>query len=174
MAFVLVAFTGSAEATHFHTQPVFCFQRVAAKQFAPFSHRVWKLERWRRGAPKARTIAAYHHKLSCAAGPRNRQAMQERWHREQGAYFAHRHKMRWLAKFKPYVYPDGTRWAVPWPIAACESGENYFVGPSGAYGLIPPFPQWMPPRRQDEVAHRLYEQLGESPWAPYEGGCAYR
>lgn len=81
---------------------------------------------------------------------------------------------RWLDKYKPFVYPDGSRWAVPYPIAWCESGGDYYVGPSGAYGLIPPFPQWMSPRQQDETAHDLYRELGESPWAPYESGCAYR
>jgi hypothetical protein len=95
VAFVLVSFTGSAQATHPHTQPAFCFQQVTAKQFVPFSHRVWELQRWKRGAPKASTIAAYRWKLRCAAGPRNRQAMQERWHREQAAYFAHRHHERY-------------------------------------------------------------------------------
>jgi hypothetical protein len=95
VAFVLLTFARPARAAHLHTQPAFCFQQVTAKQFASFSHRVWKLSRWRRGAPKASTIAAYHHKLSCAAGPRNRQAMQERWHREQDAYFAHRHHERY-------------------------------------------------------------------------------
>ena len=77
-------------------------------------------------------------------------------------------------RLKPFVYPDGKRWAVPYPIAWCESGGNYFVGPSGAYGLIPPFPQYMSPREQDRTALRLYREMGESPWAPYEGGCAYR
>jgi hypothetical protein len=79
-----------------------------------------------------------------------------------------------LVRRKPFVYPDGRRWAVPYPIAWCESGGDYFVGPSGAYGLIPPFPQYMSPREQDRVALDLYRRMGESPWAPYEGGCAYR
>jgi len=92
---VLLAFTGSAQAAHLHIPSRLCVKQETAKQFAPFSHRVWQLDRWRRGAPKATTIAAYHHKLSCAAGPPNRQAMQERWHREQAAYFAHRHHERY-------------------------------------------------------------------------------
>lgn len=80
--------------------------------------------------------------------------------------------MRWEAKYRSFVYPDGTRWAVPYPIAICESNENYFVGPAGAYGLI--FTSWLPPKRQDEVAYRLYLEQGESPWLPYEGGCYLR
>jgi hypothetical protein len=82
--------------------------------------------------------------------------------------------MLWRERVKPFVYPDGKHWAVPYPIAWCESGGDYFVGPSGAYGLIPPFPQYLPPRRQDEIAHRLYLEQGEGPWRPYESGCAYR
>ena len=85
-----------------------------------------------------------------------------------------RHRREWRERFKPFTYPDGSHWAVPYPIAWCESGGDYFVGPSGAYGLIPPFPQWMPPRRQDETANRLYRERGEAPWAPYETGCTYR
>lgn len=62
---------------------------------------------------------------------------------------------RWVDKFKPFIYPDGSRWAAPWPVAMCESHEDYGVGPSGAYGLIAPFfPQYMSPREQDETAHR--------------------
>ena len=81
---------------------------------------------------------------------------------------------RWLDKYRSFEYPDGSHYAVPYPIAWCESGGNYFVGPSGAYGLIPPFPQYLPPKRQDEIAYRLYEKDGEAPWAPYESGCIYR
>jgi hypothetical protein len=89
-------------------------------------------------------------------------------------FYRHRRHILWLLRYRPFVYPDGTRWAVPWPIAICESGEDYHVGPSGAYGLIPPLPQWLPPWRQDEIAHDLYERYGEAPWAPYETACALR
>ena len=78
-----------------------------------------------------------------------------------------------LRRRRPFVYPDGSRWAVPYPIAWCESGGNYFVGPYGAYGLILE-PKWMSPREQDEAALRLYREMGDAPWAPYEQGCAYR
>lgn len=170
---LLLASSAEAHRTNIPFSPACSSGPVSAAEFRPWAKAVWGLERWRRGDPKASTIAAYHAKLRCAAGPRNRQAMQEDWHRKQSIYFAHRHKMLWLAEFKPFVYPDGTRWAVPWPIAVCESGENYFVGPAGAYGLILE-PAWMSPKEQDEAAHRLFEQYGEAPWAPYESGCAYR
>lgn len=85
----------------------------------------------------------------------------------------------------PFHYA-GHWWAAPYPIALCESGGDYHVGFAGAYGLIAP--GWSAggglrfaptageatPREQDLVAHRLFSRYGESPWAPFEGGCAYR
>ena len=149
-----------------------CHETV--QKFRPWSAKVWSTDRWRRKAPKDSTIAAYRHKLSCAVSPIHRGLMKGTWRSDKKAFYSHRSAKRWVAHYKPFVYPDGTRWAVPYPIAICESGENYYVGPSGAYGLIPPLPQYMPPKEQDEVAHRLYEEMGEGPWAPYEGGCYLR
>ena len=80
---------------------------------------------------------------------------------------------RWLDKYRSFEYPSGKFFAVPYPIATCESGENYYVGPYGAYGLILEEP-WMSPKRQDEVAYDLYRKDGEEPWAPFETGCIYR
>ena len=83
-----------------------------------------------------------------------------------------RHRL-WRERYKPFRYPDGRYWAVPYPIAWCESGGNYYVGPYGAYGLILEDP-WLPPRTQDKIAHRLYLEHGDAPWAPFESGCMYR
>lgn len=149
--------------------------RCTVQAFRPLSKAIWRLRAWRRGNPPEKVIRAVRRRLRCAEGHGDHHvAMVRTWKRDRAAYFEHRRKMLWLEEFKPFVYPSGKRWSVPYPIALCESGENYFVGPSGAYGLIPPFPQWLPPRRQDEIAHRLYEEQGEGPWAPYESGCAYR
>lgn len=83
--------------------------------------------------------------------------------------------MLWRERVKPFVYPDGTRWAAPYPIALCESGGDYNVGPAGAYGEIPPYPQWQSPRAQDEIAYRLMHEGKEySAWVEWESGCAYR
>lgn len=147
--------------------------RCTIGPFRAFSAAVWALERWQRGDPPAKVLAALERRLACAP-PGHRRAMRRTWLRAKASYYEHRRHMLWREEFKPFVYPSGRRWAVPYPIAVCESGENYFVGPSGAYGLIPPFPQWLSPKRQDEIAHRLYEEQGEGPWAPYESGCAYR
>lgn len=83
-----------------------------------------------------------------------------------------RHKREWRERITPFHYA-GHDWAAPYPIALCESGGNYYVGPYGAYGLIME-PPWQSPRQQDLEAHRLYVESGEAPWAPFEGGCAYR
>jgi hypothetical protein len=70
-------------------------QSVTAKQFAPFSAKVWNLDRWRRGKPKPAVFAAYQRKLDCAAGPGHRQAMQNQWSRDRGRYDRHRHHERY-------------------------------------------------------------------------------
>jgi hypothetical protein len=70
-------------------------QEITAKQFRPFSAKVWQLDRWRRGWPKDSTVDAYQRKLLCAAGPGHRQAMQNRWSRDRGRYDRHRHHERY-------------------------------------------------------------------------------
>lgn len=139
----------------------------------PFASKVWDIEKWERKQLPPLVLRAYKRRLNCAP-PFHKEAMKRVWHRHQEIYFEHRQRMRWLDKYRHYIYPDGSRWAVPYPIAWCESGGDYFVGPSGAYGLIPPFPQYMSPKQQDEVAFRLFQEQGEGPWAPYEAACAYR
>jgi hypothetical protein len=93
--------------------------------------------------------------------------------------------MLFRERVTPFFYA-GHWWAAPYPIALCESGGDYYVGPAGAYGLIGP--GWRTgggaqfaatageatPREQDIVAHRLFSRYGEQPWAPFESGCAYR
>jgi hypothetical protein len=142
--------------------------------FRGFSKVVWRLKNWDRGKPSASALNAYQKRLGCAPA-KHAKAIKATWHRDQNAYFAHRDDMLWLEKYKPEIYPDGSRWAVPYPIALCESGGDYYVGPSGAYGLIPPFPQYMSPKAQDEVARNLYLEQGEyQPWVKWESECAYR
>lgn len=65
-------------------------QSFTAKSFRPWSAKVWNPARWRRERPRPETIAAYHHRLSCAAGPRNRQAEQENWGRRRAAFYNYR------------------------------------------------------------------------------------
>lgn len=91
----LLAFSGSASAHHNSPLDPCGGQSITAKQFHAFSSKVWTKTRWRRGWPKASTIAAYQHKLLCAAGPGHRQAMQNIWSRDRGRYDRYRHHMRY-------------------------------------------------------------------------------
>lgn len=152
-----------------HPVPITC----TAQGFKPFSAAVWGPKAWERGNPPQNVLEAVRRRLSCAPGP-HRQVMKKTWAQDRSDYFSHRRQMLWREKYKPFVYPDGSHWAVPYPIAICESGENYYAGPSGAYGEIPPLPQYQSPRAQDEIAHRLYVESGDGPWAPYESGCYLR
>lgn len=161
---VLAAFTSPTQ----HPVPVHC----TAQAFRPFSAKVWDISRWQRAETTDATIRAERRRLSCAPAD-HRHAMKHIWRRDQRAFYDHRKRKLWRVRVTPFYY-GGHYWAVPYPIALCESGGDYFVGPSGAYGLIPPFPQWLSPREQDRIAHRLYLEQGEGPWAPYESGCAYR
>lgn len=97
------------------------------------------------------------------------------WRADKRAFYEHRAAMLWLEEFKPYIYPDGSRWSAPYPIALCESGGNYYASSAGAYGEIPPFPQYQPPKVQDEIAHKLMLEGKEySAWVEWESGCPYR
>lgn len=147
---------------------------ITASEFRPWSVQIWDRDHWQRKQPGQKILDAKAHQIHCAAGPGHVASMQKRWSKDKTSFYTFRRGALWRAKYRQFEYPDGRRWAVPYPIAWCESGGNYYVGPSGAYGLIPPFPQYMSPKEQDEVAYKLYLELGESPWLPYESGCAYR
>lgn len=146
--------------------------------FDIWAGQVWDQARWRRGAPPHRIRRIERRKLKCKP-IRSRRRMQEFWQEVKHDYNVTRKARFWGAKYRHYEYPDGSHWAVPYPIAWCESGGNYYSNeqgplPSGAYGLVPPFPQYMSAKEQDEVAYNLFLEKGEEPWAPYEGECAYR
>lgn len=64
-----------------------------APVFRPFSAKVWNLDRWRRGQPKAKTIEAQRRRVKCA-GPGHRRAMQHRWRADKRAYYAERGRCR--------------------------------------------------------------------------------
>lgn len=64
---------------------------VTTQQFSKFSTQVWSEQLWKRGRPKASTIAAMQHKLSCAAGPGHRDQMLKIWQRDKEWYNDHRH-----------------------------------------------------------------------------------
>lgn len=168
---MVIAMTGTAMGSNGPAhQPI--PRTCTVQAFRPFSKAVWNPAKWKRGNPPQNVLEALRRRLACAPTG-HKAAMKKTWEQDRATFFEKRKKMVWLETYKPFVYPDGKRWAVPYPIAWCESGGSYFIGPYGAYGLIME-PPYQAPREQDEDAHALYAAYGESPWAPYEGGCAYR
>jgi hypothetical protein len=151
---------------------------VSASQFQKFADSVWHLPDWEKRAPKAKTIAALHLKLSCARGPGHRKAMKHRWRVDQRAFYQHRSAMLWRVRVTPF-YGGGRWWAVPYYIVVCESGARGYV-PSGYYGIlftaeVPTWQTWGEPGfapspgqaskpEQDIVAHRLWVAYGGEPW----------
>jgi hypothetical protein len=113
VALVLLLGTGPAQAQDRPTTTTACGPHsLIAAEFAPFSSRVWALERWRRGAPRPRTLRAYRHKLRCAAGPNHRRVMQNRWGRDRLRYGRHRHVQLRLADINRVWGPP--IWAPDW------------------------------------------------------------
>lgn len=171
IAVAATSLTGTASAKDL---PAACNNHpVTASEFRTFSQSVWNRDHWERGQPDRAILDAKARKIHCAAGPGHVASMQKEWTRDKLVFVKVRKGKLWAAKFRSFEYPDGRHWAVPYPIAWCESGGDYFVGPYGAYGLIMES-TYLPPKVQDEVAYNLYLEQGEGPWAPYEGGCLYR
>lgn len=174
LAAVAVAFgvlTASAAADHKSWPPPYR-DRCSNDSFRAFSKRVWDLDHWQRGKPRAKALQAQRRRLGCAPHPQRAKAA---WRHDKAAFYVYRSDMLWLEKHKPFIYPDGTRWAAPYPVAWCESGGDYYVGPFGAYGLILE-PEWQSPREQDEDAYRLLHTVGaEQAWFRWEReqGCPY-
>lgn len=156
---------------------------ITASHFRPFSESVWSRDHWRRKQPAPATLAAKAHKIHCAAGPGHVTAMKHQWAKDKVTFVRVRKNKLWAAKFRSFEYPDGSHWAVPYPIATCESGDpglgiygDYYASPSGAYGLTSGggFRQYMAPKEQDEAAYYQFLESGEGAWAPYETGCSLR
>lgn len=170
LAIWVTSISASSEALGTQSTPASC----TVQNFRPWSAKVWDPSNWARGKPSKTVLDAYAKRLGCAP-PAHRKAMKATWGRDQGVYLHKRHAMLWLAKYKPFVYPSGKRWAAPYPVAVCESGENYYVGPAGAYGLILA-PSYMSPKAQDEEAYHLLHTVGaEQAWFRWEReqGCPY-
>jgi hypothetical protein len=163
----MVAFAFTATPGH-PANPQRC-SAVAASESHAFIEAVWDKSHWQRDHPSPKAMRAWTKRLACAASTAHKHAMRNHWRGFRKRF----HEYRERRQITPFFY-YGHWWAVPYPIAICESGGNYFVGPSGAYGLIPPFPQYMSPAEQDRVAHQLYLEMGEAPWAPFESGCYLR
>lgn len=94
------------------------------------------------------------------------------------AFYRHRHEEkaeRFVQRYLPYTGPNGTHWAIPWSIVACESGGSWSAyNPSGARGPYQ-FLGWNVPwpvtserdrRKHHKMAASLYAGgSGASHWA---------
>lgn len=159
--------SGLAPNTPAKTEKIKCHFATAAKT-RTWIKRVWPRSRWDRGKPKPTTIAAYRHKLRCAAGPGHRRAMRKAWKRYRLRFGRYR-ALRLIAP-----YPGGdTWWSIPYYIVACESGGSWSAyNPSGALGPYQllgwgaPFPvtSWHDKMAHHHIARDLWLSYGSSPW----------
>lgn len=76
-------------------------------------------------------------------------------------------------RLTPFVCSNGTRWAVPCYIVACESGYSWMAyNPSGAvgpyqllgHGAIYPARTRAAKMQNHRIARNLYLSYGSSPW----------
>lgn len=82
----------------------------------------------------------------------------------------------------PFPGPHHTRWAIPYPIVACEGGWNGWgtlnhggSGAAGPYQLLgwgAPMPAWTLSAQlaHHRIAARLWRSSGSGPWAS-SAGC---
>lgn len=106
-------------------------------------------------------------------------------------FLAYRHEQlaaeRAARELTPYPGPNGSRWAIPWSIVACESGGDFGAynpgyepdgpgsGPGGAYQIIlstwhahggSGYPRYAPPDEQHRVAASIWAGgAGRGQWA---------
>lgn len=113
--------------------------------------------------------------------------LKKRWREAKRAFYEHRRTMLWRTRVTPF-YGAGRWWAIPWEFVSCESGGDYYpdfgFAYGGAYGLIPP--TWLAygggsfasqandasEHQQDLIAHKVWLDVGEAAWRPFEGGCS--
>lgn len=152
--------------------PITC----TAQGMVPFAKKVWRLDLWDRGQPKAKATRALKKRLKCAPSASHRKAMKKRWRRAKGRYYDHRAKKLREQEYQSAIDPPGI--AVLEAIAACESGGNpAAVSPNGTYRGKYQFsfstwasvggsgdPAAASEREQDVRAAILYNQAGAAPW----------
>ena len=150
-----------------------CFgQPITVKDFAVFSDQVWRLPRWERKEPKAKTIAAAHRKFLCSRGSGIRGLLRKHWAESKAAFYEHRRRQLWRVRVTPFS-GGGHWWALPYGIVVCESGGNYGFT-YGAYSILDPaWREWggqtahageASKREQDRVAAVGWDLYGEGAW----------
>jgi len=161
------------------------------KHLAQFAEDVWSPDRWRRGDPPAKMIQAWRAKQHCLP-PGWQRVLRKRWRELQAAFFDRRRAELWRQRVTPFFGCTKLGicgwWAIPATYVSCESGGDYYPDAGliygGAYGLIPP--TWAAyggaafaptayeasPREQDLTAHKVWLDVEDAAWAPFEPpGC---
>lgn len=148
---------------------------VSVKQFIGA---VWDEDRWRRGDPPAKTIAAWRLKLHCLP-PSWQKKLKQRWRELRAEFFHRRRAELWRERITPYYGCTSIGgcgwWALPVAVTDCESG-GYYGHHSGAYGFLDstwsarggsqygPYPGAASESAQDLMAHQLWVDVGPSGW----------
>jgi hypothetical protein len=135
-AFCLLVFSGSAPAAHLHTQPQSCGHTFIAKEFRPWSAKVWSVQHWQRAHLKPATVSTYKLRLRCAAGPGHREAMRATWRRDRRHFEKHRAAElaarnidhRWESAWFPSTQWEALPQLPPYVIAALAEKAGDYVG----------------------------------------------
>lgn len=104
-------------------------------------------------------------------GRRSRRIVRFHWKR----YRSHWEARRQVAAITPYPGPNGTRWAIPWPVVACEShgswGAYNSSGAAGPYQIMAMHGRPFPVR---SAADRLrHHQIAAMLWRGGAGAGAW-
>lgn len=156
-----------------------------------FQDHVWAPSHWRRGDPPAKTIRSWRLHLHCLP-PSWQKKLKQRWRELQRAYFARRRTELWRERITPFYGCTKLAicgwWAIPVQYVSCESGGDYYPDAGliygGAYGIIPstwsdyggtafaPTAYEATPHEQDLIAHKMWLDVKDGAWAPFEPpGC---
>lgn len=125
------------------------------------------LRRAYKSDPSRAEIEAFQSHKLCIRDPEIRESL---------ADLRHRLKAKWEASIAltPYPGPNGTRWAIPWSIVACESGGSWSAAnPSGAIGpyqLLGHGAPWPVTSESDKMAHH---RIASALWAGGAGRSAW-
>ena len=116
----------------------------------------YALERWQSGPKRSKIRAAQEHRRCIEVAKTRRQvgALRDRLAERLAAYAAEQQE---VAELTPYPGPNGTHWAIPYSIVACESGGSWTAAnPSGAIGpyqLLGHGAPWPVTSEADKLAH---------------------
>lgn len=98
--------------------------------------------------PSAKDLAGYHEHRRCVLLDKRRFELAQLRDKLDARLHAYAKEQREIAELTPYPGPNGTMWAIPYPIVACESGGDFGAynsgyepdgpgsGPGGAYQII--------------------------------------